>query len=121
VLREGEQNRTVAIRFVSPPPQPPPVTKNDPTTASPRSTLLLPTLLAGVGVLGLATFAGVGLGANADLSALESSPCAAQRTCMPSDVDSVRTRYVVADVALVVGVVSLAAATIVWLGERGAR
>lgn len=118
VLRAGEKSRIVAVRFA--PTLPDGARRAAPTPRSSRFTV--PTLLVGAGVLGLAGFSYFGFTAKSDLSNLESAPCAASRMCSPSDVDSVRTRFLVADVSLVVGLVSLAAATVVWLGHaRPAR
>jgi hypothetical protein len=69
-------------------------------------------VLAGVGVAGIGIFAGLGLSADADFRRLRDTCGGA---CDARDADSVRTRFQVADVALAVGVVALAAAVVVYL------
>lgn len=78
---------------------------------------VFPIMLAGVGVVALGAFAYLGLTARSDLRALESDPCATSKTCSKSDVDSVRTRFAIADVALGVGVVSFVAAAWLWFSR----
>jgi hypothetical protein len=76
-------------------------------------------VLAGVGVAGIGIFAGLGLSADADFRRLRDTCGGA---CDARDADSVRTRFQVADVALAVGVVALAAAVVVYLvGPRDER
>ena len=68
--------------------------------------------LAAVGVIGLGVFAGFGLDADSDYRHLRDT---CHDACPRGDVDSVRSRFQVADVALVTGVVALAAAVVVYL------
>lgn len=115
VLREGEKRRIVAFVFEPPAsaPAPPPPPPSPPPTA--RSTSPLVYGLGAVGVVGLATFgilAGTGW---ADYERLE-------RECAPScpsgDLDALRTRFVVADIGLVVGLVSLGTAGVLAFTGR---
>jgi len=69
---------------------------------------------AGVGVLALSSFAYFGLTASSDASNLRES-CAPH--CRVEDVDSVRTKLVVANVSLGVGIVALGVAGALWLAE----
>lgn len=64
--------------------------------------------LGGVGVAGLAVFAGFGLAGRADKSELDTT-CAPR--CSPDQASSAKTKYLIADVGLGVGVLALAGAT----------
>ncbi len=79
----------------------------------------------GTGALGITAvaafsiFAGMGLSANGRYGELEDQ-CGGR--CAKSDVDALRTRYLIADVALVVGVVSaVAAGAVLIFGPRKAQ
>jgi hypothetical protein len=115
VLRAADKNRPIAVELADPtkplPARPPPPTPPAASRAVPWASIVL----AGVGVAALATSALVGFGADSDLSALEAAPCAAHKTCSPSDVTSVKTRFVVSGVGLAAGIVALSAAGILWL------
>jgi hypothetical protein len=120
VLLEGERARVVTmspkalVRRVAPPPAPPP-TPPPPVQAETKHTPGVLTLaLAGVGVVGLAGFTGFGLSGRSQANDLKDG-CGTTHTCDPKDVDSAKSKYLVADVSLGVGVVALAAALVVWL------
>lgn len=74
-----------------------------------------PAGLAALSGLAFGAFAYVGLSARGDLSDLKATPCAVTLTCPPSRMDSIKTRFFVADVLLATGVVALGAATWLWL------
>ena len=109
VIRVGEQNRIVRIDF-QPKPEPPPAAPPPtppPAPAAPEPSHTLPLVLGGVGVLGIgafASFAVLGREQETDLA----SSC--EPNCTDSQVAPVRTKYLLADISLGVGVVSLAAA-----------
>lgn len=109
----GEQHRRVVAVL---PPQPP---AGEPLPVPSQSGRLpLSSVLLGVvGAAAMGSFAYFGLTARADAAHLRST-CAPH--CASKDVDSIRTRLLVADVSLGVGVVSLAAAAWLWFGA-GAR
>src|SRR5262249_44588232 len=67
-------------------------------------------VLGGVGFLGLGVFSYFGLTGLSKEHALEQS---CMPRCPPSDIDGVRHRYLAADIALGVGLASLAAA-VLW-------
>ena len=73
-----------------------------------------PKVTAVVGVLGLTSAAYFGVTGNSDLTALERAPCAGTRTCSSSEVSSIRTRFVVADVSLAVAVIASLGAVVLW-------
>lgn len=106
VIARGERNRLIQVELEPAesaagdrPPRPP---WQGPDA---RRSLLLPAILAGVGTAGLAGFAGLGLWGRAGEKQLETS-CAPG--CSDARVAEVRTRYLLADVSLGVGVASLA-------------
>jgi tetratricopeptide (TPR) repeat protein len=71
-------------------------------------------VLGAVGVAGVAMFATFALLGKSDQRHLEST-CSPQ--CNPADVDALRTKFLIADLALVAGVVSLGATTYIVLSS----
>ena len=117
LIREGEQNRIIDVEFGIP----------HESVASPTSTAsadagrpgergtftrYLPYGLAGLGALGVAGFALFGIEGNSQKGELEGS-CSPY--CHSSQVDSVRTKYLLADTCLAVGLVSAGVATYLFL------
>lgn len=81
------------------------------STSSGSSTPLWPAVVAGgIGVVGVGAFAILGATGQSEKNHL-SDTCAPLGTCDPSDVRAARTKLLVADVSLGVGVVSLGVAT----------
>lgn len=101
VIAAGEKNRIVEVTF--PNDKPPPA----PAARSP-----LPWILGGVGVVGIAGFAALGLSARSRLNELRDT-CAPN--CDPGERRGIQTRLVLADVSLAIGVVSLSVATYLFL------
>jgi len=87
---------------------------NASVAAPPRAVPLASYALGGAGVLAVGAFVGLGVSTYSRELDLRHT-CGSTHTCAPPDIDSVRTRYLVADVALGVGVVSLAAAIVLFL------
>jgi hypothetical protein len=117
LVREGERNRIINVEFSRPSVGPPSPLSSAQTTIpaepSPRlGVRVLPYGLAGVGALGVAGFAVFALLGNSQQGELE-------RTCSPycqsSQVDSVKTKYLLADTCLGVGLVSLGVATYIFV------
>jgi len=106
VVAEGEHARKVTLTFVTEVPAAPP--------PEPRRSVA-PLVLGGVGVLGIAGFAVLGLTTNARVRELEDT-CAPH--CDPADKDAVARRYLVGDVLLGVGVVALGAAATLYVLDR---
>jgi hypothetical protein len=102
VVREGEHDRRIA--FVAPAAQ----AHGTVARSRPVPTAVWP--LVGVGAAGVATWAGFGLAALYAHPGLESTLSACKPSCPASDVHTVRTRFLVADVAAGVGLASLAGA-----------
>jgi hypothetical protein len=70
-------------------------------------------ILASVGVAFVGGFVGFGLAGNAKRADLDASGC--KPNCAQSDVDTMKTDYVIADVALGVGLGTLVVATILFI------
>ncbi len=120
LVREGETNRllTVRLRRAAPEPASPrraalDVLPGTETTEQPSRPVPVPAfVLAGVGVIGVGTFAFFGATARSKLSDLRDT-CGPTQSCAQGDVDTVRRDALVANIALGVGVVALAGA--LWL------
>ncbi len=70
-------------------------------------------VLATVGVAFVGGFIGFGVAGNSKRTDLDATRCAPN--CAQADVDSIKTDYVIADVALGVGLASLAVATVLFI------
>jgi hypothetical protein len=117
VLREGEPLRVLAgtlrrSRIGPLPPGPP-----GPAPGPARTVPILPLVLAGTSLLALSVFAYTGLSGASDYRRLEKE-CSPR--CSSTDIDGVRSHFLVADVALVVAVVTGGAAVTLWLLHRPA-
>ena len=126
MIREGEQNRIVDVEFNVPREG----AASPTSTAGADANLLidsaepkplaryLPYGLAGLGAVGVAGFALFGIAGNSQKADLE-------RTCSPhcqsSQVDGVRTKYLVADTCLAVGLVSAGVATYLFLTRHSSN
>jgi hypothetical protein len=123
IINVGEKNRLIIGRFDVAPASAAevrtPATAKEPASPSATGTkrsVALPVALSLVGAAGVITFAVVGSTALADLHATEKAPCAAHGTC-DDQVSSVRTRFLVADIALGTGVIALGIAAVLWLSS----
>ncbi len=121
IVREAEKYRTLRVQFPSgvdmapaspswPPlgaalgaPLVPPTA--GPISRPPKGIPLGSDVLGGVGAAGLLTFGALALSAYLSEQNLRDT-CKPTDSCSSSDVDSVRTRYLVGDVALGVGVLA---------------
>jgi hypothetical protein len=117
MVNVGEKNRLVGVRFdaarATPSEVPAP-----PTAEHGRSVPIVPIALGSIGLAGIVAFGAIGGGAVSDLHGIERAPCANTGTCDAGDVRSVRTRFLVADIALVAGVACLVASGLVlWLSS----
>jgi hypothetical protein len=119
VIREGERNRVIVLRAPSSSQGAPPVPAGNDTHAEPPSRGPLPWIVGGGGVALLAAggiFWGIGLH---DRSSLSTS-CAGAHSCVQSDVDASRTKLIVGDVLIGVGVVAVAGAIYLFLRQGSA-
>lgn len=139
VVREGEKLQKIAVVFpdiAAPPslPDPKPPSKTDappaPSSAPPISIAPPPSrdagapsapipwtvwTLGGVGVAGLGVFGVFAISGYSDVTG-KLSRC--EPSCPHSDVQSVRTRYLIGDVGLVVGALALGGAAYIYFFGR---
>jgi hypothetical protein len=123
LLVEGEKNRIVEATFAALPPAPRPIVRELPTVVTRptyRPVPLLAYVLAGATLAGAGVFAGFGIWGQNERKTLETN---CEPVCAQSDVDSVRTKFIIADVGLAVGVLGAAATGYVYFTrptvERG--
>jgi hypothetical protein len=120
LMREGEQRRVVVVRFdqvnVPPPAPPAPGAPASPDAASAvgrgRHLTAASIAFGGLGLVALGSFAYFGLAGRGDYERLRDD---CDRSCAPGDVRDTRSKLLVADISLGVGVASLATATALFL------
>jgi hypothetical protein len=141
VVREGEKLQKISVVFpdvgsapappastTAPVPTPPPSASSTivapPVDAGPPQPAPIPWTvwaLGGVGVVGLGVFTGFAISGYSGIPALDrckSTP----PYCSESDIQAVRTKYLIGDIGLAVGVVAIgAAATIYFFGRPDAK
>ena len=103
VIARGERNRLIQVELE--PLESAKAAPAAPVAPRPERSLLLPGVFVGLGAVGVAGFAGFGAWGHSRENALEGS-CSPH--CSDSQVSEVRTKYLLADVSLGVGVASLA-------------
>ena len=110
IIGAGQKNRNVTMTFgAATPPSPPPPVGGD----SKEGSLIPVFVVGGIGVVALGSFAIFGLGGKGDVDDLQSSGC--KPNCSESAVDSARTKLIIADISLGVGIVALGVATYMFL------
>ncbi len=119
VIRTGEKNRVLKVRFVSsappPAPEPAPAAAEAPRSAGPP----LPAwIFTGVAVAAFASETYFGLAGMGQFNQDKSS-CAGH--CKPSEVSSIKSQFAIADVSLAVGVVSACFAAYFFLRPHGSN
>jgi hypothetical protein len=112
VMHAGEKNRGLLVRLGPAPTAPPPPPAGDhPTPASGGGGIPVAAIvLGGLGVVALGSFTYFGLTGKSDVSDLKNT-CAPN--CEQSKVDSARSKLIIADISLGVGVVAIGVAT--WM------
>ncbi len=116
LIREGEKNRVIPVRFGAAKPASEGGAKDSAATTS--TVRPVPTgvyVFGALGVVGIASFAVLGAVGRGDESSLKNTGCSPN--CAQADIDSVRTKYHMADISLGVGVASLGVAA-VWYALR---
>jgi hypothetical protein len=120
-LIAGERERrlrvTLARRDLAVPQALQPVASPPPAHVGPFSVPVV--ALGGVGVVGVTGFVAFGLIGNGEKSDLDQQMC--KPNCPSSEVTTVERNYVIADVSLGVGVVSLAVAAVLFLTRSPTR
>jgi hypothetical protein len=117
-IREGEKARKLSMSFdttapIAPPPPPPTAGSGD--SGGPP---VLAFVLGGVGVVGVGAFVTLGVLGKSQRDDLRES-CAP--SCTEDDLSSVKTKLLLADVSLGVGVVSLGVATFLFITSSGSK
>jgi len=105
IIGAGQKNRNVTVTFGGAAAAGP----AGPAPADGGGGSLVPAIIVGgVGVLALGSFAIFGLGGKSDVSDLEKT---CKPRCAQSDVDAAKTKLLIADISLGVGIVALGVAT----------
>ncbi len=131
VIREGEKMRVVKVQFAAPEPKPVgAATGQKPSTGAGGGAVKVDTshhsssktlayVFGGVGIVGLGSFAYFGLTGASQKSDLlghcKNNTCDLPQSQIDSERSSVKTKFLVADISLGVGIVSLGVATYFFL------
>ena len=107
LLRAAEKARPIIVTFASTPPPPPP----SPPSGDGGGSIVLPLALAGVAVIGIGSFAIFGITGKGDVDDLQKC----KPNCKQADVDSARTKLIIADISLGVGLVAGAVAAYLFI------
>ena len=108
IIGAGLKNRNVTVTFGGPVVAPTGPTSPTPPEGSKGGSIVPALVVGGIGVVALGSFAIFGLGGKSDVSDLEST---CKPHCTESQVNSARTKLIIADISLGVGVVALGVAT----------
>jgi hypothetical protein len=116
LIREGERNRLITVTF----PASLPVSQvSSSENASPTHPVPVGVwVFGGLAIAGGAAFAGLAASGQSDANNLRST-CAPD--CSSSSVDSAKTKIILANVSLGVGIASLGVATVWFLLSRGSK
>ncbi|MDI1480809.1 hypothetical protein [Polyangium sp. y55x31] len=122
VIRVGEKNRVITVDLEGPAKTSPDAGTDKPADAgaSTSGKRVASYVLGGLGVVSLGAFAYLGITGKADLAALRDG-CGRTQSCAETDVDAVKTKLILADVSLGVGVVSLGVATALFFTSGGEK
>ena len=120
VIREGEHNRVIILRasagaVASGGPTPVVGPERPATQPAPRSSVL-PLVVGGIGIVALGVGGGFWFAGLRQRSNLEQT-CKDSRTCQQSDIDASRTKLIVGDILVGVGVVAIAGALYLYLSQ----
>lgn len=110
IVLEGQKNRLVQAKLDGG-AAPPLVTSDVPKTTEtgpPRASIVPPIVTGGISVVALGFFAGFGGAGASQMRDLENG-CGRTQSCLQDDVDSARSKLLVGDIALLVGVVAAGA------------
>lgn len=113
VIGAGQKNRSVTVTFGATTSEPVGPTPPPPAPAKEQRSLVPVVILGGIGVVALGSFAFFGLSGKSDVSDLEAENC--KPHCSQDRVDKARSKLIIADVSLGIGIVSLGVATILIL------
>jgi hypothetical protein len=119
VIREGEKNRAITATFGTTPEATPNVVTPPPAETDKKSAPVAGYILGGVGLVALGGFAYFGLTGKSDVSTMREG-CGQQHACSQDEVDSAKSKLLIADVSLGVGIVALGVATYMILTHDSA-
>lgn len=110
IIGAGQKNRNVTVVFGAVAAAPGGTPPGGPAggDTSKQGSIVPALVVGGIGVVAIGSFAIFGLGGKSDVSHLEDT---CKPHCAQSDVDSARTKLIIADISLGVGVVALGVAT----------
>lgn len=114
LIKAAEKSRQISVTFGNPTPTPTPDTGAQPSGSDKGGSLVPPIIVGGIGVLALGSFAIFGLSGKSDVDDLQKC----KPYCAQSKVDSARTKLIVADISLGVGIVALGVATYMFITSR---
>lgn len=108
IIGAGQKNRNVTVTFGGAAAPVGPTAPAPGAEGAKEGSLVPAFIVGGIGVVALGSFAIFGLGGKSDVSDLEKS---CKPNCEDSKVDSARTKLIVADISLGIGIVALGVAT----------
>ena len=119
LVRTAEKARAIVASFGAPPEKKVVATPSDPSKTDSKAdkiekaqgSLVPAFLVGGIGVVALGSFAIFGLGGKSDVDDLQKC----KPNCAPGDVDSARSKLIIADISLGVGLVALGVATYMFV------
>ena len=114
LLVEGQKNRVVAVQFGKPEPETAGGAAKPPDLYRPVPTMAY--VLGGVAIAGLGAFAGFGAWGLSEKKSLEDS-CAP--VCSSSEIDKVKSKFLIADISLGVAVAATAVGAVVFFTRPG--
>ncbi len=118
-VSEGEIRRPITVVLVPLQPDAPPLQPISPAKPSPISTAL-PYAIAGVGAVALGGFMYFGIKGKSEANDLAAG-CGATKSCSESQVDPVRQQLLIADISLGISLVSLGAATWMFIARGSTK
>jgi hypothetical protein len=129
MVHSGEKSRLLPVQFGKPPPPPaPPPKPAAPVHVEPAEGARTPEgirpsawVFGGLSLTAFASEAYFGLSGLSQLNSLKAQPCAKTSSCSENSVDTIRTKFTVADISLGVGIVSAALAAYLFVAGPSAE
>jgi hypothetical protein len=128
VVHAGEKSRLLPVQFGTPPPPPPPPKPATPVPAQSAEVAHAPEgirtsawVFGGLSLTAFVSEAYFGLSGVSQLNSLKAQPCAQTASCPENSVDTIRTKFTVADISLGVGIVSAALAAYLFVAGPSAE
>jgi hypothetical protein len=112
IIGAGQKNRNVTVTFGAAAAAPTGPTPPPGGETSKEGSIVPALVVGGIGVLAIGSFAIFGLGGKSDVTNLENT---CKPHCAESDVDKARTKLIIADISLGVGIVALGVATYLFV------